>query len=386
MSKSVCKEIQQMIRDYNLIEEITNIESENGTYLEDDFYYAEFYLIKKWSLKYGFDLRKIKESKSTEEYTKNIEEELKKIPYNSILKERGMWNRYYLHRNEVFKYIDSLKLQDFDIHVPSYPWLDDPLLSKYINYQNTYYVLSVFNTFYDEKISKSCSIDVITHTFQTGNIDSHKARFEVIDNLNYHFIEGTYPTALDMNKKYDLIVFNMETTSLEAMDRESIIYIGENGGYFAGNEVLANIEDLGSKFGRLTTNGMAIVKVPFTLVSNLSEEILEDNIVDKIVFLPKEKSVYNEDYVDTINVYIIIKKNKDTDGIEFINEKSGEKVFVPNKTIKKHHGCINMNIYTKHNPMLEKIYSIKADNEIQINIIANESKKINKDIDELDFD
>ena len=132
MSKAICKQIQQLVKDCQLLTEVTSIESENGAYLDEDFFYAEFYLMKKWSLKYGFDLIKIGESKKTDEYDKNIENELKKIPYDSILKKRGMWGRYYLHRKKVFKFISSLKIQDFDIHVPSYPWFDDPILSKYI--------------------------------------------------------------------------------------------------------------------------------------------------------------------------------------------------------------------------------------------------------------
>ena len=45
-----------------------------------------------------------------------------------------------------------------------------------------------------------------------------------------------------------------------------------------------------------------------------------------------------------------------------------------------------MHIYNKNNPMLEKLYRIKEDNEKQFEIISKESEIISKQIDELDFE
>lgn len=380
------KKIQQLRRKYELIEELTDFESKEDYEDIDDFFYAEFYLIKKFSLKYGFNIEKIKNSITPEEYEKNVKDELEKIPYKSVLSDKWFWPRLYNAKEEVFDFIKSIDINDFDIHIPSYPWVDDSIISKYIDYSKIYYVLSVFNTFYDEKISKCCSIDVIYHTFQSGNIDSHKARLELVDCIqNYNFICGNYPK--ETGKQYDLVVFNLETTSLETIDRTSIIDIDENGGKFVGDDVLANISNTCAKYGGyLTPDGIALFKVPFTFVSKLTDEIIDDNIIDKIIFLPKEKELFYEDYIEVKDVYVIVKKNKTSTGIEFIDEQSGEKYFVENELIKKHKGCTNMHIYNKHNPSLEKLYKIKEDNSKQLDIISKSSRLIDKQIDELDFE
>lgn len=386
MSEVINKKIQKLRRDLELIEELTDFESKDDYEDLDDFFYAEFYLIKKFQLRYDFNIDRIKNSDTPEEYEKSIEDELKKIPYESAISGKWFWARLFEDRKIIFEFIDSLDIKDFDIHIPSYPWIDDSIISKYIDYKKIYHVLSVFNTFYDEKISKCCSIDVLYHDFQAGNIESHKARLEMVDcDKNYNFMIGNYPK--NHEKKYDLVIFNMETTSLEAIDKTSIIDIDDNGGKFVGDDVLANISNMGSKYGsQLTPDGIAIFKVPFTFVSRLTNEIIDDNIIEKIVFLPKEKELFYEDYIDVRNVYVIVRKDKTTSGIEFINEETGEKYFVENEVIKKYKGCTNMHLYTKHNILLEKLYRIKEENSIQLDIISKSSKIIDKQIDELDFE
>ena len=99
--------------------------------------------------------------------------------------------------------------------------------------------------------------------------------------------------------------------------------------------------------------------------------------------LHREPFAFEDTYVK--NVYVIINNNKDNDEIEFIDKTTGETCSVKNELIKKHKGCANMNIYNKHNPMLEKLYKIKEDNEKQLEVISKESEVINKQIDELDF-
>ena len=86
------------------------------------------------------------------------------------------------------------------------------------------------------------------------------------------------------------------------------------------------------------------------------------------------------------SVYVIINNNKENDEIEFIDQETGDSCSVKNELIKKHKGCTNMHIYNKHNPMLEKLYKIKEDNDKQLDVISKESEIINKQIDELDFE
>lgn len=351
-------------------------------WIEDDFMYAEFYLLKKLSSEKLIDLEKIKNSTSFEEYEKNINDEFDKLKgLNSDCKE-FFWKRLYDDREDVIDFINSLDLNEFNLNLSSDLWLSDSYLSQFIDYKNTHRILSVFNTFYDEKIDKEKSIDVIYDEFQYGNIIGYKAILDILNCHNYNFKMDKYPQKF--KEKYDLIILNINYGMIDSLDKTGLIKMNaEIGGVFDGDSVTHNISFINNN---LNANGIAIIKTPFTFVSKLDEELIDKNIIDKIIYLPKHREpfAYEDTYVK--NVYITINNNKDNDEIQFINKETGERCSVKNDLIKKHRGCTNMHIYNKHNPMLEKLYRIKDDNINQLAIISKESKMINKQIDELEFE
>ncbi len=385
MSDIANRKIQKFIRDNHLfweIEEwdpIDDIDSEEHV---DDFMYAEFYLMKKLSLNNELDLNKIRNSNTIKEYEKNVDDEMSKIKgLNSNYKE-WFWNRFFKKRQKVFRFIDSLKIDEFDIHTESNLWLCDDYLRQFIDLKNTYYVLSIYTTFYDDEVSKNNSIDVLYNEFQNGNVIGSKARLDIINNKNYQFTMDSFPKTL--NKKYDLIVFNLEYTSIGELDKTGLIKMDDDiGGIFAGDSVTYNISSI---VDNLLPNGMAIIKTPFTFISKIDNDLIEQNIIDKIIYLPKTVEPFGHESTEVKNVYVIVKKNKQSNEIEFIDRESGESISVSNELIKKHKGCANMHIYTKHNPMLEKLYRIKEDNAIQLKAISKDTEMIDKQIDELDFD
>lgn len=369
------------IREHHIFPEIEEWEDPNDL-KEDDFLYAEFYLLKKLSSEGLIDLNKIKNSKTIDEYERNIDEQFSRLNgLNSDCK-KFYWPRLYDFREEVIDFINSLDLKDFNINLVGDLWLEDDYLNQFINYNHTLRVLSVFNTFYDERIAKEDSIDVIYDEFQYSNIIGYKARLDIINNHNYNFIIDKYPQKFD--KPYDLIVLNLSYGLIDSLDKSGLIKINDDiGGVFDGDNVIHNICDITTN---LTQNGMAIIKTPFTFISKLDNDLIDRNIIDKIIYLPanRESFAYEDTYVK--NVYVIVKNNKENDEIEFIDKETGESCIVKNELIKKHKGCTNMHIYNKHNPMLEKLYRIKEDNEKQLVVISKESEVINKQIDELDFD
>ena len=371
------------IRELHLFPEVEAWEDPDDL-IEDDFMYAEFYLLKKLSSEKLIDLEKIKNSNSMEEYEKNINDEFDNLKgLNSDCK-KFFWKRLYDDREAVIDFINSLDLNDFNSNIGNIGgdlWINEPYLSQFIDYKNTHRVLSVFNTFYDEKISKETSIDVIYDEFQYGNVIGYKARLDLLNCHNYNFKMDTYPQVF--KDKYDLIVLNINYGLIDSFDKTGLIKMNDDvGGVFDGDSVLHNLEFINNN---LTPNGVAIIKTPFTFVSKLNPELIDQNVIDKIIYLPehREPFAYEDAYVK--NVYIIINNNKDNNEIEFIDKESGESCIVKNEIIKKHKGCTNMYIYNKHNPMLEKLYRIKEDNEKQLEIISKESEVINKQIDELDF-
>ena len=369
------------IREHHIFPEIESWEDPNDL-KEDDFLYAEFYLLKKLSSEKLIDLNVIKNSKTMDEYEKNIDQEFDKLKdLNSNCKE-FFWERLYNYREEVVDFIYSLNLNDFDINLVGDLWLSDSYLSQFIDYNNTHQVLSVFNTFYDEKFSKDTSIDVIYDEFQYGNVIGYKARLDIIDSHKYNFIIEKYPQVFE--KKYDLIVLNLNYALIDSLDKTGLIKIDETiGGIFDGDSVIHNICDINRN---LTSNGMAIIKTPCTFISKLDNDLIDKNIIDKVIYLPFNREPFAYEDTQVKNVYIIVKNNKDNDEIEFIDKETGESCSVKNELIKKHKGCTNMHIYNKHNPMLEKLYRIKEDNEKQLVVISKESEVINKQIDELDFE
>lgn len=369
------------VRELHLFPEVEEW-GDPDDWIEDDFMYAEFYLLKKLSSEKLIDLEKIKNSTSFEEYEKNINDEFDKLKgLNSDCKE-FFWKRLYDDREDVIDFINSLDLNEFNLNLSSDLWLSDSYLSQFIDYKNTHRILSVFNTFYDEKIDKEKSIDVIYDEFQYGNIIGYKAILDILNCHNYNFKMDKYPQKF--KEKYDLIILNINYGMIDSLDKTGLIKMNDEiGGVFDGDSVTHNISFINNN---LNANGIAIIKTPFTFVSKLDEELIDKNIIDKIIYLPKHREpfAYEDTYVK--NVYIIINNNKDNDEIQFINKETGERCSVKNDLIKKHRGCTNMHIYNKHNPMLEKLYRIKDDNINQLAIISKESKMINKQIDELDFE
>ena len=386
MSNISNKKVQDFIRNNHLFPEMEEWEDPNipEDWAVSDFLYAEFYLIKKLSLKNGFDITKIKNSSTFEEYKQNITDEIEKlenIDLNFELKD-FYWNRFYEDRELVFSFIDDLNIQDFDISVSGDAWFMDNYLREFINVEDLYNVLSIYMTYYDENISKMCNIETIYNEFQYGNITGHKARLDMIDNNNYTFRMESFPKILE--KKYDLILFNLEYGSIDALDKTGLIKMVDGvGGVFDGDSVTHNIYSISDN---LSSSGVAIIKTPFTFISKLNDEILDSNKIDKIIYLPKETEPFAYERSEVKNVYVIVKKNKDNDEIEFIDKSTGERCSVKNEIIMKHRGCTNMHIYTKHNPMLEKLYRIKDDNTKQLEIISKSTEMIDKQIDELDFE
>ena len=356
---------------------------EFGVAAEDnDLLYAELYLLKKMKDEYNLDFDKIKQSSSIEEYEKNLQCELSKITDINSDFEMLFWNRIYENRESVFTFIESLDVSEFNIEQKGDAWLCDDYLSQFIDYNNTKDVLSVFITFYDSKLSEETTVDVIYNEFLSQNMAGHKARLDMVGNHNYHFTLDKYPRKFD--KDYDLVVMELDYYSVDSLDKSGLIKMVDGvGGVFAGNDILNIIADIEPA---LTENGMAIIKMPFTFISKLDNSLIDQNFIDKIIYLPMEKTTFADENCLVKNVYLILKKNKDNDEIMFIDEASGEQCSVPNDLIKKHNGCTNMHIYNKHDPLLEQIYRLKNDNAKQIDIIASESIMIDKSIDEMDFD
>lgn len=371
----------KFIREIHLFPEVEAWEDPDDL-IEDDFMYAEFYLLKKLSSEKLINLEKIKNSSSIEEYDKNIKDEFDKLEgLNSDCKE-FFWKRLYDDREVVIDFINSLDLDEFDLNLGGDLWFSDAYLSQFIDYKNTHRILSVFNTFYDDKIDKDSSIDVIYDEFQYGNIIGYKARLDILNCHNYNFKMDKYPQ--NFKDKYDLIILNINYNLIDSFDKTGLIKMNDNiGGVFDGDSVTHNIDFINSN---LTSNGIAIIKTPFTFISKLDDELIDKNVIDKIIYLPehREPFAYEDTYVK--NVYVIVNNNKDNSEIEFIDKETGEKCSVKNELIKKHKGCTNMHIYNRHNPMLENLYMIKEDNEKQLEIISKESEVINKQIDELDFE
>lgn len=349
----------------------------------DDLLYAECYLLKKLESEYGFNLNGIKNANEYGEYKKIIELEKTKLPNNLNHNfNHWYWDRLYPIIKEFVDMVQSLDYKEFDINLPSYAWFDGSIIKKYISSKKVKKVLSIYNTFYDDEISNNAEIDVIYNIFQGENTSGHMARLDMINNYNYHFDCGSYPVCLE--KKYDLIVLNMEYSSFDAFDKTASIRLDNVlGGVFSGNELFSIIIDT---MDYLTDDGTVVIKIPFTFISKLDIDLINKNIIDKIVYLKKEREYFLEFGVETKNVYMFLKKNKFNDEIELIDEVSGERCSVKNELVIKNNGCANMHIYTKHNPMLEKLYRIKEDNEKQLQIINKESKLIDKQIDELDFE
>ena len=374
----------KFIREIHLFPEVEAWEDPDDL-IEDDFMYAEFYLLKKLSSEKLIDLEKIKNSSSMDEYKKNIEDEFDKLEgLNSDCKE-FFWQRLYDDREVVIDFIKSLDLNEFDNNVGSIGgdlWLNDKYLSQFIDYKNTHRVLSVFNTFYDDKLDASTLIDVIYDEFQYGNVIGYKARLDMLNCHNYNFKMDKYPQTF--KEKYDLIVLNINYNLIDSLDKTGLIKMNDDiGGTFDGDNIIHNIDFINNN---LTPNGIAIIKTPFTFISKLDSDLIDKNVIDKIIYLPehREPFAYEDTYVK--NVYVIVNNNKDNSEIEFIDKETGERCRVKNELIKKHKGCTNMHIYNRHNPMLENLYRIKEDNEKQLEIISKESEVINKQIDELDFE
>ena len=372
------------IRELHLFPEVEVWEDPEDL-IEDDFMYAEFYLLKKLSSEKLIDLEKIKNSASMKEYEKNIKDEFDKLKgLNSDCK-KFFWKRLYDEREAVIDFINSLDLNEFDSNVGNIGgdlWICDPYLCQFIDYKNTHRVLSVFHTFYDDKIAEDTSIDVIYDEFQYGNVIGYKARLDLLNCHNYSFKEITYPQTF--KDKYDLIVLNVNYGLIDSFDKTGLIKMNDEiGGVFDGDSIVHNVEFINNN---LTPNGIAIIKTPFTFISKLDDDLIDKNVIDKIIYLPehREPFAFEDTYVK--NVYIIVNNNKDNSEIEFIDKETGESCTVNNELIKKHKGCTNMHLYNKHNPMLEKLYRIKEDNEKQLKVISKESEIIDKEIDELDFE
>ena len=384
MSNIFAKRVQDFLKKNDLFPEVffeEDSDDENSDNV-DDFMYPDFYLLKKYSLDYDIDLDKIKNAKDEDEYKRIIKEEGMKIPKENVSFDSWLWGRFYSERDKIVDFIKSLNVDDFDINIDSYGWLDDSYLSKFINFEKVHDILSVYTVFYDKKISKSCNVDVIEHTFQHHNFMSHEKRLAMADLYCYNFSIDSFPKKTD--KEYNLVVLDLCNDNVESLDKTYLIKFDEEKytAFYNGDNVQHNISNV---VNYLSSDGIAIIKLPFTYISRLDEELVDENIIDKIIFLPEEKQLFGPQLINTKNVYVIVKKEKNNEEIEFIDKENKERCSVSNELIKKHNGCANMHIYNKNNPMLKKIIKIKEDNIKQLIIINEESKIINKQIDELDF-
>ena len=130
------------IREHHLFPEIEEWEDPDDL-IEDDFMYAEFYLLKKLYVENGLDLDKIKNSENEEEYEKNIDEEFSKIKgLNSNCKD-FFWKRLYYYREEVIDFIKNLDLSEFNINQSGDLWFNDDYLKQFINYKHEVCVCSL---------------------------------------------------------------------------------------------------------------------------------------------------------------------------------------------------------------------------------------------------
>ena len=255
-------------------------------------------------------------------------------------------------------------------------------IKNYIDYSQIHDILSIYTTFYDDILSKKCNVDVIYNEFEHVNMIGHSARVDFMDLDGYSFQEGRYPQKFE--RKYDLIIMQLDYDDFNMMDKSFYYEIDDsNIAHFVGDKILYNISKM---MHNLNDNGYAVIKLPYTFVSKLDNSIIDQNIIDKIVYLPCEDCVFSNEFAKIKMAYVIVKNNKSDFNIEFIDKLTKERCLVKNADIKTHKGVTNMHIYNRNNPMLEKIYRIKEDNAKQLDIISKESEFINKQIDELDFE
>ena len=89
----------KFIRELHLFPEVEAWEDPDDL-IEDDFMYAEFYLLKKLSSEKLIDLERIKNSTTIEEYKNNINEQFDNLKdLNSDCKE-FFWERLYDERKQ----------------------------------------------------------------------------------------------------------------------------------------------------------------------------------------------------------------------------------------------------------------------------------------------
>ena len=351
------KEIDKLLYDIDWAPD-----EDSGYMVYDMFYY----------LKYLYDKKKIDLDRiincSLDEFDNVIKEEFEDEEKPFLIKS------FAKDRVRVFEFIKNLDLTSYDSNVKNY--FDFNLDNYYVldNLKDFKNILSIFSSLRSKNISSDCEIDVIYEEHQDGDAEANKQRTKILELSNYNFEKGVFPNR--SNKKYDLVFLDC----VYGKDLLDEIWIQEwentySRHYQLFNEVLNHCESFGK----------AIIRIPFTEVSFLDKDILEKNIIEKVVYYKNDGWFEGQHCDENVEVFLILNEYKNNEEIEFINTINGKNITVSNDVIIKNNCNLNMMNYYRNGAYIRHIYDMQLKNREILKQIQNETKFIDKLIDEYDI-
>lgn len=371
--------------------ELDYIPEESDEFL--NIYYDVIYFIKYLLNISNADIEKIKEC-SDDEYESVIKEELEdksKDKLNNMNISNFWLYSFKKNHKELFDFIDKeIDLRQYDKNYPNWASYNDDYIDEIIDWTNCHKILSVFSVYTSKKKKDDTSVEVIFDMHQGGDIDMAEYRNEICGYKGYEYQSKQYPIDLNsnLNKKYinnydfvycDLIYGKDFLTKLNGW-----CYSEKHpGADFVGDNIYFNIKYLSDL---LNDNGKAIMRVRYSDVSKMPKELIELNIIDEIVFMPKRED-WDENGNEqlTNDVYIIVTNDKVNEEIILTDYKDKTRINITNNEIINNNGLINIEQYKKYDSRGYRIFNLKESNNEQFGIIANESKKIDKLLDEFDL-
>lgn len=296
------------------------------------------------------------------------------------------------NHKEIFEFINKkVNLKDYDKDFGSSGKDNNKYIDSIIDWKNTNNILSIFEAYYSDKKRTETNVEVIYSNYNTVAFEAFRNEICGYCNYSYNNTEA-YPIDLvyskNYYKKYDFVycnlVWNEDLLNSHGISSQTYDIVDDNDKRdFVGDNFYENINYL--KY-LINDNGKAVLRIQYSYVSKLPSKLVDNNIIEEIVFMPKIKE-WDEDFTTqyTNIIYIVISNNKNNENIILTDYIEKKKISVPNNVIKAYGGLINIEYYKKNDPKGYKIYNLKEDNKEQLKNIVDESNKIDKLLDEFDL-
>ena len=347
------------------------VENEMIPDYSEDFlsaYYDTLYYIKYLSSNGLINIDRIIESKK-DEYDEILKDEFKEVGIPFFV--HSFKDKY----REMFEYAKKLNLKDYDSDMNNFADYTDDYLNSIVNYKDCNKILSIFGCIRSDNISSKTSVDVLYEEHQSGDMHLEELRCKILGLDNYSFTQSSFPRHFE--EKYDFVYLDC-VYGFELLDK---FYLQE-GEYFSSKyyEIINSILEC------LNVYKKAVIRIPFARISNIGEDVIKDNVIEKIIYLNKRKGYYESSEGEIIDTYIVLNEYKDNDSIEFINTINDKSLIVSNDEILKNNCNLNMMTYYKNSGYVKYIYKIKNNSDKILEQIQTKTIQINKLLDEYDID